>query len=157
MSAYMSAVIAVAAVTALVGMISPGDGAVKRYIKYISGLVMLSVIATPLIDALTSPIELPEFSQSGGIETYEYNIREEIIKRAEQSLSDTVKDDLIRVFRINNDDIAVIVSLDSTDFDNIKIDSVTVTLRSYGAWTDTESIENYISENYDCEAQIRYE
>lgn len=161
MSAYMSAVLACAAVTALANILTPTDGATSKYIKYISGLVSLSVIITPLLSALRSPVPFPEISGdvSGDLSSYEYDIDSVIIADAEHTLSETIKDDLSGAFRIRDEDISVTVELDREDQGDIRIKSVTVTLTGYGSWADTESITEYIKDNFEKEAkvEIRYE
>ena len=156
MSAYMTAVIVCASVTALAGIIMPSDSTSSKYIKYISGLVTLCVMATPLFELFDGgKIELPDFS----IETnqYEFDIRESIIERAESSLSASVVDDIAAAFNIARGSIDASVALDSSDFDDVKIASVTVTLRGGAVWTDAESLTEYIVESYDCEVNISYE
>lgn len=156
MSAYMTAVIVCASVTALAGIIMPGDGASSKYIKYISGLVTLCVMATPLFELFDrGKIEFPELSVEA--EQYEFDIRESIIKRAEASLSTTVSDDIAAAFNIARGSVDACVTLDSSDFDDVKIASVTVTLRGGAVWTDAESLTEYIRSSYDCEVNISYE
>ena len=161
MSAYMSAVLACAAVTALANILTPADGATSKYIKYISGLVSLSVIMTPLLTALRSPVPFPEISGdvSGDMSSYEYDIDAVIIAEAERTLSETIKNDLSKTFRIRSEDIAVTVGLDRADHGDIRIESVTITLTGYGSWADTASIAEHIKDNFekDAKVEIRYE
>lgn len=156
MSAYMTAVIVCASVTAIAGIVMPSDGASSKYIKYISGLVTLCVMAAPLFEIFDGgKIELPDFSIE--TEQYEFDIRESIIERAETSLSASVADDIAAAFNIERENIDASVTLDSSDFDDVKIASVTVTLRGGAVWTDAESLTEYISDTYDCEVNISYE
>ena len=156
MSAYMTAVIVCASVTAIAGIVMPSDGASSKYIKYISGLVTLCVMAAPLFELFDGDkIELPVFSIE--TEQYEFDIRESIIERAEASLSVTVADDIAAVFNLEGSSVDAFVTLDSSDFDDVKIASVTVTLRGGAVWTDAESLTEYISSYYDCEVNISYE
>lgn len=161
MSAYMSAVLACAAVTALANILVPDDGATSKYIKYISGLVTLSVIVMPILSALRYPVSFPELPGGAidGAETHGYDYREIVIAETERTLSETVKNDLMRHLSIAEKDIAVNVTLDRENYGDIRIKFVTVTLTGYGAWTDTEEITLYIKENYDkkAEVEIRYE
>ena len=157
MSAYMTAVIVCASVTALVGIIMPGDGATARYIKYISGLVMLCVIASPLFELLgEGTLRLPDIDAFETY-TYEFDIRESIIERTESSLSVTLADDIADAFMIDRGDIDASVMLDAGSYDDVKIASVTVTLRGRAVWTDAFALTEYIKNTYNCEAGIRYE
>ncbi len=156
MSAYMTAVIVCASVTALAGIVMPSDGASSKYIKYISGLVTLCVMATPLFELFDrGKIELPELSVE--TEQYEFDIRENIIKRVEASISASVADDISAVFNLERSSVDASATLDSSDFDDVKIASVTVTLRGGAVWTDAESLTEYIIGTYDCEVNISYE
>ena len=160
MSGYMTAVLTCAAVTALARILAPTDETTAKYIKYISGLVSLSVIAMPVLSALRSPVTFPEIAgEITAADGYDYDINEAIITEAERSVAVTIKAELRERFRIMKDDIAVSVKLDREDPENLRLCSVTVTLTGYGAWTDTEEIEKYIKENYDknAEVEIRYE
>ena len=156
MSGYMTAVIVCASVTALAGIVMPSDGASSKYIKYISGLVTLCVMATPLFELFDrGKIELPELSVE--TEQYEFDIRENIIKRVEASISASVADDISAVFNLERSSVDASATLDSSDFDDVKIASVTVTLRGGAVWIDAESLAEYISSSYDCEVNISYE
>lgn len=160
MSAYLSAVLACAAVTALTRILAPTDEKTAKYIKYISGLVSLSIIVAPVISALRSPVSFPEISGQITIsDEYEYDMNEAIITEAERSVSATIAAGVKERFRIAEDDISVSATLDRDDPENLQITLVTVTLTGYGAWTDTEEIAKYIKENYDknTEVEIRYE
>ena len=69
----------------------------------------------------------------------------------------TVADDIAAVFNLEGSSVDAFVTLDSSDFDDVKIASVTVTLRGGAVWTDAESLTEYISSYYDCEVNISYE
>ncbi len=152
----MKAVIVCAAVTALCAIMMPEDKTTGKYIKYISGLVSLSIIVSPLMSALRSPsidLELPE---AGSFDTGgSYDMNAAVLKKAERTLSETVREDVSSRFGIEKGDISVAVTLTSEDMSDVRIKAVTVTLSHYGAWADAQKIERYIKESYDKEAEVR--
>lgn len=161
MSAYMTGVLVCAAVTALAGIMIPNDGETGKYIKYISGLVSLSVIATPVLSVLRSPVSFHDFpdAATGEADGFLYDMDDAIISETERTLAKTIRNGLVTSFGVDGDEVTVTVELSRDDKMDIRILSVTVILTGYSAWTDTRAIERYITEYYDkdAEVEIRYE
>ncbi len=155
MSAYMTSVLACAAVTALCAIMSPEDGTTGKYIKYISGIVSLSVIVSPLLSALRSPPALPDIPDAETYAGYEtYDIFAELLKKAEGDVAETIKHDAARTFGLKEDDISVTVSLSGEDMSDVRISYIAVSLTGDAVWTDAAELERYIKENYDKEAEV---
>ena len=157
MSAYMSAVLVCAAVTALCAIMAPDNDSISRYIKYISGLVSLAVLLTPLVGVIQSPVPLPQFNF--GTETvgeYDTSIDEAIISEAERSVSKSMRSTLSDYFNINEDDITVDAVLSRDDPADVRLLTATVTLRHRASWTDAGAVESYIKQNYGKDTEVKF-
>lgn len=162
MNAYMAAVLACAAATALTSLLAPDNERLRGYIKYISGLVSLSVAAAPLLSLLGSSPTLPEFefSETGTADTeFEYKMNEAIIAETERILSEELKDAVIAEYDIADGEIAVDVALSREDIGSIDILSVTVELSHTAVWKDAAGIERLIKQRCgeNTEVNIVYE
>ncbi len=160
MSAYMRAVLVCAAVTSIASILTPEDRPTSKYIKYISGLISLSVIISPLTSFLKSPITMPEHDMgeiSGG--EYEYDFNGTVLSNAEKIVAETIKRDMSADFRFTEENTDVKVELTKIASGDIRIKRVIIILTGYGSWYSKDQIREYINEKYDVDAEveIRYE
>lgn len=161
MSAYMISVLTCAAVTALVRIMLPNDESTGKYVKYISGLVSLSVIAAPVFDFFRTPTEFPDitFGVDSAETAYGFDFSEKVKSEAERTVAEEIKAGIRCKFGVGADEIDVSVKIDAEIIADMKIEKITVTLTGYGAWSDPDAIRGFISETYDknAEVEIRYE
>ncbi len=159
MSAYLTAVLACAAVTALANLLAPESDKLGKYIKYISGLTALCVIASPLLSLKDQSFSLPEpnTAETGATETggYGYDMEEAVLKEAERMLGEEIKSCFLTELGIKAEDADVKVELDGGDPANVKVRSVTVTLRRSAVWQDGNEIERIVKRTLGKETEVK--
>lgn len=157
----MRAVLICAAVTAIIRMISPDDAGTGKYIKYISGLVMLSIIIMPIFTSLGNAGGIPELPEitSPAPDVTDLGYGDALTSELERSVASEIKSGLRRRFGFESGEVDVAVKLNGEDRLDIKLEKITVTLKGYAAFFSTDEITRFIQSEYDkkAEVEIRYE
>lgn len=159
MKAYFASVMTAAIITAITSLISTDEAKTGKYVRHISSLMMLLVIASPLgssADDISKIWESFEFAlDSETVSDTDY--REHIISEAASLIEEDIISELAFRYRISQQHASVTVTLDADDYTDVKVKSIRITLTSYGAWADKGAVERYFKEKYECEAVVDYE
>ncbi len=157
MKAYLTSIMAVSIVSALVSLLVPDGNASKKYLKFVMGIISLLVVVEPLCGLSLSleraNLTLPEQAT----EEISENYVELILKNTETLLEESIKNELFEKYGLSEKYAEVDVLLDSSDISDIKIAQIIITLKSYGVWHDAVAIEKYFADKYGCEVKIAYE
>lgn len=158
MKEYLSSVMAISAVSALISLLIPDGKASKKYMKFVVGAVALLIISEPLTglaEADYSDYEslLPEASASPSADGY----LDAVIQNAEKVIAADVTEELFTKYRLSERYVDVYVRLDASDSSDVRVAELIITLKSYGTWADAEAITDRFSDKYDCEVKIAYE
>ncbi len=157
MREYLSSVMVISVVSALVSLLIPDGKKSKKYLTLVIGAVMLTVIIEPLsslheiadgID-ITLPAEDTDAPEGGYLDL--------IIKNAEAALEREVKSELFSRFKVHEKYADVYLRLDGSDPTDVRVAELTVRLKSYGALADARAVREYFSKKFSCEVKIEYE
>lgn len=159
MSAYFASVITAAVAVSLVSLLSPRDNETGKYVRHIASLVMLLVIASPLGTSFDGSVD---FWESFDTDSYDGELtggdyRDTVIEKTAEVIAENVKADASELFKINPDHITVTVTMNADDYSDVTLDTITITLKSYGAWADSDAICGYFSDIYECYVEVCYE
>ncbi len=144
--------------TALTSLLLPSEGETGKYVRHIAGLITIFIIIEPL-SGLSEVIgeEGFEFDLPFGGEDTLPDYRETVIKEAEARIEADVKSELFKIFRISDDHVSVSVTLDANDYTDVTVDTIVITLKSYGAWADSGEIRRYFEEKYYGAVYVNYD
>ena len=158
MREYIISVITVSLTAAVITSLSPDEKRSGKYIKYLSGLVVLAVTIMPLLSA-SFDFKLPELP-----EEYTYNedeaaknYRDKIINQTIEIVKNDIKTVLYTDFHVHGDYVSVEITADRENYSDLRFNKIIITLYSYGSWADAASIEEYFKEKYLCEVNVVYE
>ncbi len=157
MSAYLTSIMAISLVSALVSLLVPETARAKKYLGFVIGAVLLLCIAEPLTKLTELPNNFELSLPSPGTEENGSAYLDAVISAAEKKLTDDILSELFEKFRVAEKYTEVFLSLDASDPHDIRISELIITLKSYGALADARSIREYFSEKYVCEVKIAYE
>lgn len=158
MSGYFLSIITAAVVTALTSLLSPDDSKTGKYVRHIAGLITVFIIIEP-ITGLSDKLKEQDFGfefSAGETETLP-DYKEAIIKEAKAAIEKDVEGELFTVFRVSKDYTSVSVTMDAEDYGDVKVDSIVITLKSYGSWADDSAIRRYFEEKYYATVTVNYE
>lgn len=151
MSAYFVSVMTAAVAVSAAEIIFP-DGKTAKYIGYVAGIIILTVITAPLFAIFGDG----ETGEAGGItfpeyETYSGEAYSALVEETERILSEKIKSEL------DADDVTVTLRL-SVDGDEyvLSVSCITVTL-PVGREGEADGIILKYGEEYDCEVTVLYE
>ncbi len=159
MNAYFASVMTAAVVVSLVSLLCTRDDRTGKYVQHIASLVMLLVIVSPLGSSFEGGAD---FWESFDPDSYITDVtgddyRDTVIEKTAEVMAENVKTDTAKIFKIHPDDISVSVAMNAIDYSDITVDTITITLKSYGAWADGEAICDYFSDIYKCYVEVCYE
>lgn len=116
-----------------------------KYIKYLTSLTLLLVILAPLSSLRTSADEISNavrgFFSSADSDLQTQNAYSSAISMNASALSDSLTDSILGEFDLAEDDLAVTITLDTSDPTSLTVASVTVKLRTN---TDPTAVQAYI-------------
>lgn len=157
MKAYLSSIIAVSIVSALVSLLVPDGKKSKKNLKFVVGIISLLAIVEPLC-GLSLTIKNAEFTLPEPVtdENSEEYI-DSILHKTEELLEENIKNELFERYGLSEKYAELDVVLDSSDVSDIKIAEIIIILKSYGVWQNAVAIEKYFAEKYCCEVKTAYE
>jgi hypothetical protein len=165
MSNYINSVITVSLVASIACAIAPEGKGIGRYIKFVTALMTLLVIIAPLSllignkashnapgdgsDTLFTP------SETTNEDTTDY--REAIVAAAVDKMKETVISVLATRYDVRIGDVSVELEYDASDYSNIIVTHIYVTLTGYSSWIDAEDAADYIGDLFACPVTIGYD
>jgi len=127
------------------------------HIKYVMGLVLILVIATPLIDALTNVdgilSEMKAFFRSEETDG-EVPETDAILKETASHVASAIADVLCEEYGLKREDIRIDMVLDADDMSQIRITSVTVQTKELPPLLTSAYLSSYFSRLLGCEVSV---
>ncbi|MBE6546753.1 MAG: hypothetical protein E7668_04870 [Ruminococcaceae bacterium] len=159
MRGYVTALLAVALLGAVIGMVSP-EGDLKKYVRLLCGLCLLATLASPVmgvIEALSDGELLGGALGDGGEQSEDY---EAVFEAALRSGSATVAADaltaeLAKRFDLPDGSVSAAVILEQGEACRVR--SVRVTLFPEAIFADPTEIIAYVNDTLGCPCEIVYE
>lgn len=165
MSDYINSVITVSLVASIACAIAPEGKGISRYIKYVAALMTLLVIIAPLsllignksshdasldgADTTSAPSETTDEV------TTDY--REAIIAAAVDKMKETIISVLATRYDVRVGDASVELEYDASDYSNIIVTHIYITLTGYSSWIDAGDAAGYIGDLFACPVTIGYD
>lgn len=169
MSAYLKGLITVSVITGIITALAPEskDGGLKKYIKYITSLILLVVLISPLVPVFTNIDSFGEQitnaaknltgadseGSDGSITTSTELILRESVRNIKREVSEITEGK----FGIPKENIDVDIQCDSSDIENIVIKKIKISIRGgSGNQAQVFLIEEYMREIFSCECNAAY-
>ncbi len=158
MIGYFLSVIPAAVITALTSLLSTDQSKTGKYVRHIAGLITVFIIIEPLT-GLYNRIKDQDFDFDFSVSESETlpDYREAIINEAKKTIEKDISGELFTVFRVSKDYADVSVTMNANNYEDITVDSIVITLKSYGAWADDGAIRRYFEDKYYTTVLVNYE
>lgn len=165
MSGYINSVITVSLVASIACALAPEGKGIGRYIKYVAALMTLLVILAPL--SLLIGGKSSHDTSGGGTDTVftpsettnevTTDYREAIITAAVDKMKKTVISVLATRYDVRVEDASVELEYDASDYSNIIVTHIYITLTGYSSWIDAKDAADYIGDLFACPVTIGYD
>jgi len=160
MNKYLISIIIVSIAIGLCNIISPKHKGIEKHIKLVGMLIILSVAISPIVKALDDAdfnfLESIKEKISAGTENQDdYNqiLKEYLTSFSLAEAKEYIKSDLIEEYDIPEGECEIIIEIDQSE-NETKIKRISVLLSGYSVFKNPYEIEQYLSQNYECDAQV---
>ena len=158
MNSFFKSILVLAVASAIINTLLTSQNNVKKYVSYLISLIMLSVLLSPLFSLLSSFNKIEEyinnFAHSIKTEEIIQNSNSLIINAGEESICNGIKSLIITKYGFEETDVYVYLDCDKSNIEAIKINSVNVVLTNKASWSDTETVEKYLTQTVGCKINV---
>lgn len=160
MKIYFTTVLTISLIGGIITSLLPEkSNSLKKYIKYVIGLICTITLISPLTSVLGNITTL----QSNINDFFNSNFSQNAIDTSNKLILDTgiekvssgIKSVLINKFKIAESNIDIDIISDDTDISAIKITKIIITLKGNATWENSESISNYLDGLISCDIEIK--
>ena len=158
MTPYIYSILAIAIISGILSAIIADSNPLKKYVNYISSLILVIVLLSPIKNLLNSSFNIKEY-----INSFYHNIKTEeiiensnslIVNTSKESVSNGIKSAILERFSFKDDDVYVYLDIDSEDITSIKINQVNVILTNEASWSDTDRVKEFLDELLGCKVNV---
>jgi len=148
MNGYLYSIIIIAIITGILKSVtSDMRSGVKKYVNFISSLIMVTVILIPFTN-ITKGItniksSISDISNSILSSEHINNSNSIIINTGKEKIAEGIKDALITKFSFDERDIHITVNTDETNISAVKILSVDIILTGKSSWSNVAQVKEY--------------
>ncbi|MBQ8738025.1 MAG: stage III sporulation protein AF [Clostridia bacterium] len=134
------------------------NGAIKKYVNYLIGLIMVLVVMSPVFSVLSSINKIEEYMRdfSHSIKTEELinSSNTLIVNTSEERVCNGIKEMVISKFGFEETDVYISLDLDKAEINAIKIRAVNVVLTNKASWSDTDRVKEYLDKTIGCKINV---
>ena len=132
---------------------------VKKYVFFLVTIVCTLSLLQPLITVLSSASELKDavssFFEGVLIQDKIDSTNDIIINTSKARIENGIKDLVIDKYKFSENEVAVEIILNQDKIDEIKIEKIYVYISGKASWSDSESIERYLSNMVSSEIEVK--
>lgn len=149
MNGYLKAIVILAVISGIIkAFLSEHSTGTKKYVNYLIGLVMVTVIILPFKD-FTYKVSSIKEQFSGFIDSFDFenainDSNSVIVNTTKEKVCKGLKDALISKFGFDERDIFIDVIIDDTEISAIKITGVNIILTNKASWSNVDSVKAYM-------------
>ena len=159
MKEYLLLLLGVSLLSGIVSILAP-DGKLKRYIRLLTGLVVLCILIRPALSLLKSVENGISGAEGSGREesasVYDDIYNNNLKEAGEREVSERLKNKIIENFDIKEESIDVKTKF-VLENDRYRVSTVWLTIRKGAISTDPRKLVEYVEKLLDCQCVIVYE
>lgn len=159
MKEYLLILLGVSLLSGIVSILAP-DGKLKRYIRLLTGLVVLCVLIRPALSLLKSAgdgiFDTGEAGREESVSAYDDIYNNNLKEAGEREVAKRLKDKIIKEFDVGEESIDVKAEFVSEN-DRYRVSTVWLTIRKGAVSTDPRKLVEYVENLLDCQCVIVYE
>ena len=149
MNGYLKAIVILAVLSGIIkAFISDNNSGTKKYINYLIGLIMVTVILLPFKN-FTYQIgnikeQISDFINGYDFENAINNSNFVIVNTTKEKVCEGLKEALISKFNFDERDVFIELTIDDTDISAIKITGVNIILTNKASWSNVDAVKSYM-------------
>jgi len=148
MSGYLRSIIILAVISGIIkAFFTDASTNTKKYINFLTGLVMVAIIISPLKDLRVKINNAREYISdfSNGIFASDVIDKSNyiIIKSSKEKICEGIKEAVISKYGFDKRDIYVDIIVDTTEISAIKITRVNIILTNRASWSNVDEVKKY--------------
>ena len=148
MSGYLRSIIILAVISGIIkAFFTDASTNTKKYINFLTGLVMVAIIISPLKDLRVKINNAKEYISdfSNGIFASDAIDKSNyiIIKSSKEKICEGIKEAVISKYGFDKRDIYVDIMMDTTEISAIKITGVNIILTNRASWSNVDEVKKY--------------
>ena len=148
MSGYLRSIIILAVISGIIkAFFTDASTNTKKYINFLTGLVMVVIIISPLKDLRVKINNAKEYISdfSNGIFASDAIDKSNyiIIKSSKEKICEGIKEAVISKYGFDKRDIYVDIIMDTTEISAIKITGVNIILTNRASWSNVDEVKKY--------------
>ena len=148
MNGYLHSIIIITIITGIVRSVTSDiRSGIKKYINFMSSLIMITVIIIPFCNITSSISNIKNSLQglSDSITSSEHlnNSNSIIINVGKEKIADGIKEAIMAKYSFDEKDIYINVNTDESNINAIKIISVDIVLTGKASWSNVTQIKEY--------------
>lgn len=167
MNIYIKGLITASVITGIITALAPEskDGGLKKYIKYITSLLLLIALISPVVPILTDidsfsekimeqAKSLTEPDESGDTDEISRS-NDLILKQSIENIQNGICGVIEQKFKVAKENINAEIQCETSDITNIIINKIKITITGESS-SDIKAflIEEYIREYFSCECDV---
>ena len=159
MKEYFSTLIAVALLTSVFGMLSPG-GNIKKYVRLAGAFCLLCALIIPWTDFL---LKNEGLSEDFGIEEWQSDTVDydeiyyaSLMDGGIKNAQSIMKNRILNHFSLSEDSLELQINVD-TSKDTMILTEVTLWIRSSAILLDPQELTSYVNEEWGCPCVVIYD
>jgi len=147
MSGYVRAIIILSVLSGIIKALL-SEGKTKKYVNYLIGLIMVTVIVLPFKSFITEidiyKEKIYNFMNDISFQEKIDSSNSIIVNTTKDKVCRGIKDALITKFNFDERDVFIELIIDDSELSSIKITGVNITLTNKASWSNVDSVKAYI-------------
>ena len=149
MNGYLKAIVIMAVLSGIIkAFMSDSASGTKKYVNYLIGLIMVTVIILPFKN-FTYQISNIKEQISDFINGYDFgnalnDSNSVIVNTTKEKVCEGIKDALISKFGFDERDVFIELTIDDTEISAIKITGVNIILTNKASWSNVDTVKAYM-------------
>ena len=159
MNKYVNTIFISTFVSGIVLTLAPEKSKLKKYLKFITSLISILCIMSPLITFFTNFDNIKTNIQN---QINNFIISEKIdasnsliLSTSKEKISENIISVLSNKFDIDENEISIELITDESDLSSIKIEKINVLLSGKASWSDAKKIESYLKDQIGGEINVK--
>lgn len=157
MSSYVFTLLAVSVIGGIAtSFIDEENSALKKRLNFVIGLLCAIALVSPIASALKNANQIKNTVNSMFESVTEDNSEANrlILEVGTEKITEGIKSSVVEKFKIQEDDVKVVLLLNKDNIEAVKITQITVSLFNKATWLDEYEIKKYIEELTGCTTKV---
>ncbi len=158
MNGYVIAIITISIVGGITSsLISTNDARLKKHLNFLTSLIFLIVLLSPIKNAVNK-VNLLKENIDSFVSSISSNVdysNKLIINSSIDNICSGIKNAITNEFKLKKDDIEIRIDVNSTNVEAVQIETIKIFLYNEATWYDESKIKDFVENLVGCEVTIK--